>query len=496
MPRRSLSVHHVVGAGRTGVGEKSFRLGLFLLVWFSCAWFGSWEGNPNNATRLFAAVSLVEDGDATIDEFAPLTIDFARFGDHYYLDKAPGMTLMALPAVAVVTTLTGVRSKAVPLREGNPAFSRFMLTRQWAATASGPAVLTAIAAVLLFDLLLGVTGRASAALVGCLAYALGSPIWGWSTTLFGHASVAALYVIAMWAVWRGTADARSRPRLALLAGAALGWAVVVEYQAVLAGSAIGVWALVRAWPRPDRWRLIGLAAAGGVAALVPMAVYNLVAFGTVFRLGYQGVVGWEGMNQGFFGLTTPSPAVLREITVGPRRGLLWVAPVLLFAPIGSASLWRGAGTRGLGVTASIAAVIVLLVNASYYYWDGGNSTGPRHAMPAVGLLAIGLGAYWASLDTRAERLFVGALLAGSMAINLMIAAGDVMAPPDHKYPLKQVVWDMRLAHGQMRTVASSWWGWSTSAGLMLYLAVAGPLLGWLARRASSAGAVSFIGARA
>lgn len=473
---------------------RDVRIGLFLLVWFSCAWFGSWEGNPNNATRLFAAVSLVEDGDATIDEFAALTIDFARFGEHYYLDKAPGMTLMALPAVAAVTALTGVRSAAVPLREGDPGFSRFMLARQWAATASGPALLTAIAAALLFDLALGLTGRAGAALAASLAYALGSPIWGWSTTLFGHASVAALYLIAVWAVWRGTADARMRPGLAMLAGAALGWAVVVEYQAVLAGSAIGIWALVRAWPRPERWRLIGLAVAGGVAALLPMAAYNLVAFGTVFRLGYQGVVGWEGMNQGLFGLTTPSLSVLREITVGPRRGLLWVAPVLLFAPIGLARLWRGRATRGLAVAAGAGAAIVLLVNASYFYWDGGNSTGPRHAMPAAGLLAVGVGAYWASLETRAERLFVGGLLAASIGINLMIAAGDVMAPPDYKYPLKQVVWDMRLAHGQMFTVASSWWGWSTWAGLALYLVVAGPLLGWLARRASRTGEAPSIGA--
>jgi hypothetical protein len=477
----------MVSGEQSGGRWRAFRLALFLLVWFSCAWFGSWQGNPNNATRLFAAVSLIEDGDATIDEFAPLTIDFARFGDHFYLDKAPGMTLMALPAVAVVTAVTGVRSDAVPLREDDPVLGRFMLARQWAATASGPALLTAIAAVLLFDLVIGLTGRAGAALAASLAYSLGSPVWGWSTTLFGHASVAALYVIAVWAVWRGTADAQVRPKLALLAGAALGWAVVVEYQAVLAGSLIGGWALVRAWPRPERWRLIGLAAAGGIAALLPMILYNLVAFGTVFRLGYQGVVGWEGMNQGFFGLTTPSLSVLREITVGPRRGLLWVAPVLLFAPVGLVLLWRDRATRGLAVAAVGAAAVVLLVNASYYYWDGGNSTGPRHAMPAVGLLAIGLGVYWASLGTKGERLFVGALLAASIVINLMIAAGDVMAPPDYKYPLKQVVWDMRLAHGQMFTVASSWWGWwgwSTWAGLALYLGVAGPLLGWLARRAA------------
>ena len=114
--------------------------------------------------------------------------------------------------------------------------------------------------------------------------------------------------------------------------------MVVEHQAVIAGSAIAVWALARVWRRPERWRLVGLAVAGGAAAALPFLLYNLAAFGTVFRLGYQGVVGFEGMNQGLFGLTLPSPGVLWEVLFGSRRGLLWVAPVLLFGAIG---LWLG-----------------------------------------------------------------------------------------------------------------------------------------------------------
>lgn len=57
------------------------------LVWLSCIWFGSWEWNANQATRVYAALSIVEQGDATIDEYAPLTIDKARFGAHFYSDK-------------------------------------------------------------------------------------------------------------------------------------------------------------------------------------------------------------------------------------------------------------------------------------------------------------------------------------------------------------------------------------------------------------------------
>jgi len=92
---------------RGTTAPRGVRPLLFLLVWLSVAWFGSWELNPNNATRMFAALSLVEQGDATIDEYAPLTIDKAQFGPHAYLDKAPGMTLMALPAVAIVDRWSG-----------------------------------------------------------------------------------------------------------------------------------------------------------------------------------------------------------------------------------------------------------------------------------------------------------------------------------------------------------------------------------------------------
>lgn len=461
---------------------RSLKVGLFLFVWFSCAWFGSWEGNPNNAVRLFAAVSLVERGDAVIDEWAELTIDKARFGPHFYSDKAPGMTLAALPAVAAMRIWTGERSADVPKLAGAPELSRFLLARQWLAAATGPALLTAVAAVLLFDLGFGTTGSAGAGLAGSLAYALGSPVWGWSTTLFGHAAVAALFVIALWAVRRGVEGGPMRPGRAFLAGLALGWAVVVEHQAVLAGTVIALWEFVRLWPTAARWRGVGAFAAGGALALVPLAAYNLVAFGTLWRLGYQGVVGFEGMNQGLFGLTAPSPRVLWNITFGAERGLAWVAPVLVLGALGLPLL--AARERGLAWTAAGAAMAVLLVNAAYVYWDGGNSTGPRHATPAAGMMALGVAALWAAAG-RGGRVALGAVLGASMLVNLLIAASDVMAPPGFAWPVKTVVWDQRFALGVVRTVPSAFMGWSVWAGLGAYLAVAVPMLAWLAARAGA-----------
>ncbi|MDP1028060.1 hypothetical protein Q5H91_12620 [Sphingomonas sp. KR1UV-12] len=446
---------------------------LFLLVWLSAAWFGSWEFNPNNATRLFAAISLVEDGDARIDEFAPLTIDKAQFDGHVFLDKAPGMTLMALPAVALATAVTGERSTAMPLRFDDPALGRFLRLRLRLAAASGPALLTAIAAVLLYDLALALTGSAAAALVAALGYALGTPAWGWSTTIAGHAAVAALYVIAVWALWQG------RGRYALLGGAALGWAVVVEYQAVLAGLAIAFWAAWQWRTRLDHRRLLALAAAGGVVALLPLGAYNQLAFGTPFRIAYAGVQGFEGMQQGLFGLTWPRPRVLLEILVGDRRGLFWCAPVLLLAPMGLSLIAERPRTRGLAAVAAAVIAIVLLVNAAYFYWDGGNSTGPRHAVPLVGLAALGLAAAWQAGGW--TRLAIAVLLPVSMAINLMIAAAEIFAPPEYRWPLWSAVYELRFSRGDLRSWPSEWLGWTPWHGFQLYLAVALPLLLLLVR---------------
>lgn len=455
------------------------RIALFLFVWASCCWFGSWELNPNSATRLFASVALVERGAATIDRMAPVTIDKSRFGDHYYLDKAPGMTLMALPAVALADALTGTREDAYRADINDPGLGRFYRLRLRIAVAMGPALLTALAAVLLFDMGATLTGSAAAGLFGALGYALGSPIWGWTTTFFGHASVAALYVTALWAVFRG-----ERPRHALVAGLALGGAVAIEYQAVLAGSAIGIWLLVRVWPTAERWRAIAAFAIGGIVALIPVMIYDLVAFGTVFRIGYSGVVGYAGMQRGLFGLGVPRPEILWEITFGVHKGLFWVAPALVMALPGLMLLARRA--PGLARSGIAVAGIVLLVNAAYYYWDGGNATGPRHAMPAIGALAIGLAPFWASLRTRRARLIAGAVMALSIALNAVIAAAQILSPPQFLFPIWSVVIRDGFLAGDMRTLPSEWLGWSPWAGFALYAALAIPTLALLARGAVTA----------
>jgi hypothetical protein len=455
------------------------RLLLFALVWLSCTWFGSWALNPNNSTRLFAAIAMVEHGNARIDEFRDLTIDKAEFDGHAYLDKAPGMTLLALPAIAAAERLT-VRPPTPPT-VWDRNFGDWMTVHLRLAVASVSAILTALATLALYDLGLGLTASAGAAMFATIAFALGTPIWGWSTTLFGHAPVADLFVIAVWALWRG-GEARAI-RFAVIAGAALGLAALIELQAVLAGSVIALWGTVRLRRAAP---ITAAALAGAVTLLVPLVAYNMLAFGTPFRLGYQGVNGFPGMQQGLFGLTSPKLAILSEVIIGLRRGMLWVAPILILTPFG---LWQLARRqRGLAVTLASAAFVVLLVNAAYVYWDGGHSTGPRHAVPAIGLLAVGLAPFWQSLIYWWERALAAAILTVSVAINLAIAAATITAPDNYRFPLWDPILKTDWASGTLNTLPSDFLGWRPFAGVALYLALAIPLALLLWRSVRTEGA--------
>jgi hypothetical protein len=184
------------------------------------------------------------------------------------------------------------------------------------------------------------------------------------------------------------------------------------------------------------------------------------------------------MKQGLFGLTYPKLDILTEILFGRRRGLIWVAPILVLAPFGIWSLLRDPARRDVGVLAAGGALACFLYHAAYVYWDGGNATGPRHALPAIAYLAIGLAAYWGSAS-RIERALGLAFLATSVTLNLIIAAVDIQAPHHFAAPLTDHILPGLLALN-LRTLPSEFWGWSPGAGLTLYLILAASLATLLA----------------
>jgi hypothetical protein len=393
------------------------RLALFALV-FGCYAYFYQAGGWNQNSRFDLTRAMVEQGTLKIDAYERNTGDDSKRDGHFYCDKAPVVSWLAIPPYAAVYAAAGAPAKP-PLQ---------LLARgAYLGTLLAVALPSALAAVFLYGLgrRLGL-GRAWSA-GGTLAYALGTLAFPYSTLLYGHQLVAALHVIALALLVGIKQDARATPARLLAVGALLGTAVAVEYPAALGGAVIGIYALtfVRPWPK------IAWIVAGGVLPIVALCAYHAAAFGGPFTLPYAFSTQKHRHMGWFMGLGVPDLHVLAQLTVSVRRGLFYSAPWLVLAAPG---LWLLARDRATRAEAAVCVAIVLLhlwLNSSLVDWDGGWCFGPRYlvsCLPFLAILAFGVAraaarGAWGVRTTTA--LAVGAGGAAAVSIFLMLVGTSV-----------------------------------------------------------------------
>ena len=75
---------------------------------------------------MFAAISIVQNGDTTIDEYTDLTIDKAILGEHVISDKAPGMTILSLPTTYIVDQNMVFEKNEGQVRQSNRQFETYL----------------------------------------------------------------------------------------------------------------------------------------------------------------------------------------------------------------------------------------------------------------------------------------------------------------------------------------------------------------------------------
>jgi hypothetical protein len=168
--------------------------------------------------------------------------------------------------------------------------------------------------------------------------------------------------------------------------------------------------------------------------------YHEVAFGSAFHVGYLDEEQFAGMRQGFFGLTYPHMDRIYAILFGEYRGLLPLAPVLAVAPLGLALLALDRRRTAAVLTAALIAAFYIALNASYVYWDGGWSYGPRHVIPGVPFLALGLAPLWTRATPRWLRVILAGLAIYGVVLSLIAVAVMAQPPADFKRPVRQLLW--------------------------------------------------------
>jgi hypothetical protein len=403
----------------------------FLSLWSLAALAPQDPTNSQVVTRLALAITIVDSGTLEITPFGDWTIDKAAFGDHAYADKTPGHPFLALPAVALTKLARRLTGGSTDARD----FGVFADYARWA-TLGTNVLISACAIALLFIVALDLGASRLGAIFAAFCLGWATPFLGWSTAFFAHSVTGSFLLFGLaWMLRLFPLNAPRpvpSPAKILLLGVLLGYTLVIDLTAAPAVLILGLFALWRIRKSGIAPRAIGTLAIGGIVGLLPLLAYNEMAFGSPLNLGYAHTA-FVGMNEGFFGLGWPDPTVLVKLLFGFYRGLLPLSPILLLVPLGLAAMAQSREQRGASVVIALIIVTYLWINASYAYWYGGWSTGPRHLVatlpPAALSLAFVQPARWLG------KLAVSVLLAASLCLSLACALAGMFAEQSISDPI-------------------------------------------------------------
>lgn len=405
-------------------------------------------------------------GRLTIEPCAGDVFDRARFDGMTYSDKAPGMSLLAIPSVLLT---------ALPAPRHWKAGRDF---RVWLIR-----LLTSGVAFILLALAVGrvseglAPGRGSLVLV---TFGLATLTGAMAATTFGHVTAAALGFGAFVLAWRG--------RFAL-AGLLAGFAIVVEYQTAIIVAVVAVYVAAKGLRRVLAY------AVGILPGAVLLAAYDRAAFGSPFHLSYRYVSNRFARQQasGFFGISFPRLNSVYQVFFSDR-GLLVASPVTVAALVGLVLLARRHLREAL-VCAGIASGFLLL-EFGYFLPYGGTSPGPRFLIPALPFLALGLGPAYDRFPLSTV-LLSGVSLIASITLQLTWSWSGNLS-------YRQTVWgelwrtffrgDRRL-HLELASNVLTWAGLSLTQAAFFVLACAALAFALAAAGDRAAGA-SFLAVRA
>jgi hypothetical protein len=454
---------------RTRLARHGWLLVIALAYLYAFPYFPRIQ-SANELPRVYLVRAIVDDGTFAIDSGVKRwggTADVSPYGGHLYSNKAPGSSLLVVPAYAAVSWISGPPSLGFTM---------------WLCRVVG-GVIPALAFLwLLWGFLDRFTPDPAVRRLAVIAYGLGSLAMTYSILYYSH-QLSAICIGCSWMFAVDVATKRRSVRWMAPVGFFAGAAALVDYQAVFAGVPVGIYLLVKLWSWPKR-ELVRAIAIALVAAAVPIAIllaYHNACFGSPLRTGYDVTQTFAHFHQqGFLGISVLRWGAFWGSFFTPDNGLFVLSPWLLFAIPGGVMLWRR--DRATTIVCGSIAIIYILFISSISFWRGGWGVGPRYV---TAMLPFCVPLVVVALDAWRERpLLLGALCGTIVSAVVIYCLTSVTFPywPDSlKSPLYEVTFRLLGDNAVAPNVASAI-GIHGVVGVVPLLAAIAALLGWALQR--------------
>ncbi|HEY4690062.1 MAG TPA: hypothetical protein VIK33_12175 [Anaerolineae bacterium] len=409
-------------------------LALLLLICYSY-FFPRWADWGVNS-KMDLTLAIVDEGTFAIDHYYQNTGDYAVYKGHYYSDKAPGASFLAVPVYAAFKAVVGT-SLLDPLIDGlarNPAMldtlrqeGTGLLTDKvyfamalYGVTFFVMALPSAVLGYILYQFLgYFIQNRRARALI-IILYGLGTIAFPYSQTLNGRQVSACLTMAAFYMLFRMKRGELSQ-RYLWLVGLLMGYVVITDYPSVLILLALFAYAV--SFLRSPR-RVLPLILAG-IPPVVLLAAYNLSIFETPLPVGYKYSALYQDLHsQGLISITYPRLETMYGLTFSPFRGLFFISPALLLAVPGFVYWFRQRRWRAEWWVCFGSVISSFLFYASSVMWWGGFAVGPAYLAAMIPYLVIPL-AFFADRHGQSKKMWL--VLIGLMAASVVLVWAQTIA---------------------------------------------------------------------
>ena len=447
--------------------QRKYASAFFLLAALAIVLGHSWMFSeitvPNERSRIYLTISLLDEGELAIDSavvrFGPVN-DWARHDGHYYTDKAPGSSFLALIPYAIVRCFS---------EPGDWSIQELVnLERTYLMIP-----LSLLGLLILLRILILLDVRRNARIVTVGAWLLGTTALHYSTAFYGHQIVAVCLLAAVHGLLLFDRRTTRRGLSMAYTGCSLGLAGLTEYQALPLAAAVAVYAVYAVFKHQQRKHLAWFVL-GAAPFAVAFLLYHASAFGGPLDVSYNHIVSQAiqaNHQRGIGGVGLPQWDAVIGSLFSLHRGLFTTSPIFLWVPFGLVLLHRR--MRSLAVVVVVLLSLALLIIFGADVWYAGWSFGPRLLVPVMGVAMIPIAfAIDRVLDSPPwlRGLVLGAVIVG-VAYNELSQAVFPELPENALNPVVDIMIPMFRADIVTPNIISHYFG-PTGGATLIPLAIA------------------------
>ncbi|NQU98788.1 glycosyltransferase family 39 protein [Candidatus Woesearchaeota archaeon] len=198
---------------------------LFLIFWIIFITFARIDGWVENS-RLDLTRAIVDEGTFKIDSYANNTGDRAYYNGHYYTDKFPGASFLAVPPYFVFKHIFGTPNINDDFYETNPdplyngmVFFIIIFTS---------ALFSALTVVLVYKITIFFTKKKTHRYIAAVTYGLGTIAFNYATLFYDHAISTFFSFLAFYIIYSSLKKSDLSIWRFVLAGLSIGFAVITS----------------------------------------------------------------------------------------------------------------------------------------------------------------------------------------------------------------------------------------------------------------------------